>query len=105
MLISKYCEKATDEQFVLSICVERSIDVVYPNFSKDFDIISHSTLLEKLATHGLDGYTLSCTKSQWVSESREWWWMELHPVGSRSEVMFHRAQYWDWFNIFINDLD
>lgn len=71
-------------KFVLSICVERSIDVVYLNFSKDFDIIPQSALLEELAAHGLDGCTLSWAKSQWVAGPREWWWMELRPVGSRS---------------------
>lgn len=46
-------------QIVLSICVERSIEAVYVDFSKAFDIISNSMLLEKLATHGLDSCTLS----------------------------------------------
>ncbi|KAK4818428.1 hypothetical protein QYF61_012962 [Mycteria americana] len=55
----------------------KAVDVVYLEFSKAFDTISHSILLEKLAAHGLDGCTLC-------------WRSVLGPV---------------LFNIFINDLD
>ncbi|RMC10434.1 hypothetical protein DUI87_13239 [Hirundo rustica rustica] len=39
------------------------VDVVYLNFSKAFDTISHSILLEKLAAHGLDGCTVGRVKN------------------------------------------
>jgi len=38
-------------------------DVVYLGFSKAFDTVSHSILLEKLATHGLNGCTLRWIKN------------------------------------------
>ncbi len=41
----------------------KAADVVYLDFSKAFDIISHSILLEKLAAHGLDGCTLRWVKN------------------------------------------
>ena len=33
----------------------KAVDVVYLDFSKAFDTVPHSTLVEKLAAHGLDG--------------------------------------------------
>ena len=38
--------------------------VVYLDFSKAFDTVSHS-ILKKLAAHGLDGYTL-CWVKNWL---------------------------------------
>ncbi|PKU31077.1 rna-directed dna polymerase from mobile element jockey-like [Limosa lapponica baueri] len=43
----------------------KAVDVVYLDFSKAFDTVSHSTPLEKLAAHGLDGCTLRWVKSGW----------------------------------------
>lgn len=41
----------------------KAMYIVYLNFSKVFDIISHNVLLEKLAAYGLDGGTLGWVKS------------------------------------------
>ena len=41
----------------------KAVDVVYLAFSKACDSFSHSILLEKMAAHGLDGYTLRWVKN------------------------------------------
>ncbi|KAK4810025.1 LOW QUALITY PROTEIN: hypothetical protein QYF61_005088 [Mycteria americana] len=41
----------------------KAVDVVYLDFSKAFDRVSHSLLLERLAAHGLDGCTLRWIKN------------------------------------------
>ncbi|GAB0179653.1 mitochondrial enolase superfamily member 1 [Grus japonensis] len=41
----------------------KAVHVVYLDFSKAFDAISHSILLEKLVAQGLDRYTLHWVKS------------------------------------------
>ncbi|RMC17409.1 hypothetical protein DUI87_05990 [Hirundo rustica rustica] len=43
----------------------RAVDVVYLDFIKAFDTVSHSTLLDKLATCGLDRSTL-CWVRNWL---------------------------------------
>jgi len=40
-----------------------AVDVVYLDFGRAFDTVPHSILLEKLATHGLDGCTLCWVKN------------------------------------------
>ncbi|KAK4816183.1 hypothetical protein QYF61_012473 [Mycteria americana] len=41
----------------------KAVDVVYLDFSKAFNMVSHSILLEKLAVHGLDSYNLHWVKN------------------------------------------
>jgi len=53
-----FCDKVTYLMYE-----GKAVDVVYLGFSKAFDTISNSILLDKQATHGLDGHIL-----YWVKE-------------------------------------
>lgn len=75
-LISSY------DQVTCLVDEGKAVDVVYLDFSKAFDAVSHSILLEKLAAHGLDGCTL-CWVKNWldgraqrvvVNGAKSSWW-------------------------------
>ena len=50
----------------------KAVDVVYLDFSKAFDTVSHSILLEKLAAHGLTSALCTGLKTGWMAKPREW---------------------------------
>lgn len=75
---------------------EKTTDVGFLDINKAFDTVSHRIVLKKLATYGLDGWTVCCIKTVWMAGPREWWSIESNPVCERSLVEFLSSQYWDW---------
>ena len=57
----------------------KEVDVVYLDFSKAFDTVSHSILLQKLAAYGLDGHTLC-----WVKNCLASWAQKVVAKGVKS---------------------
>jgi len=69
----------------------KAVGIIYLDFSKAFKTVSHAILLEKLAVHGLDRYTL-----RWVKNCLQGWAQRVvvNAAGDRSQVVFCRRWYW-----------
>ncbi|RMC15818.1 hypothetical protein DUI87_08022 [Hirundo rustica rustica] len=67
------------DQVTHMVDVGKAVDVVCLDFSKAFDTVSHSTLLDKLAAHGLDRSTL-----RWVRNWLDGWAQRVAVNGAAS---------------------
>ena len=56
----------------------KAADVIYLDFSKAFDTVSHSTLLQKLTARDLDGYALG-----WIRNWLEDWTQRVVVNGAK----------------------
>lgn len=82
---------------------EKAVDVGLLERSKDFDTDSHSTLLDKLSSCGMSGFTMLWVKNSASKFCSEWtipgWHLVINGVHQGSTLWLVL------FNVFMNNLD
>jgi len=74
----------------------KAVNVVYLDFSKAFDTVHYSILVEKLAAHGLDGRTFHWVK-HWLDGQAQRVVVNGVKFSWQPVVVSPRARYWGHF--------